>query len=224
VDDKNLDAEVTIALDADVALYDIEVMTLRGKKGIGSELFAVKEKGAPSDTPVSATLRDAPGDGVLSDGAVPAAYTDAMVLVIGNLFVDARVQTSDRKFCFDFPDQPGLPADVCDDGYFSTAQPDVEGGFLVMDPGSTMTTRAQFTWVRRDATGKGYNWALRFGMDCHGDDVYGNRVTVAHALDGVTWTLTPMAEAILCKLPTKGRPVVTEVGRFAMPFGLTVVK
>jgi len=224
VDDTRLKAHIKIPLTADVALYDIEVMTFRGKKGIGSELFSVKQKGAPSDTPVSATFRNAPGDGVLSDGAVPAAYTDAMVLVIGNLFVDARVQTNEREFCFDFPDEPGLPADVCDDGYFTTADPDVEGGFLAMDPGSNMTTRAQVTWVRPDASGKGYNWALRFGMDCHNNDVTGNRVTVAHALDGVTWTLSPISEAILCKFPTKGRPVVTEVGRFAMPFGLTVVK
>lgn len=221
VDDKTLDAEVTIALDADVALYDVEVMTMRGKKGIGSELFSVKQKGAPSDTPVSATFRDAPGDGVQSDGAVPAEYTDAVILAIGNLFVDARVATNDRKFCFDFPDQPGLPADVCDDGYFSTADPDVEP--LLMTPGSTMTTRAQVTWVRPDATGKGYNWFLRFGQDCSNNDVIGNRMTVAHALDGVTWTLEGTS-AILCQLPTKGKPQVTEVGRFDMPFGLTVVK
>jgi len=116
VDTTRLKAHIKIPLAADVALYDIEVMTARGKKGIGSELFAVKEKGAPSDTPVTATFRDAPGDGVLSDGAVPAAYTDAMILVIGNFFVDARKATNDRKFCFDFPEGTGLPADVCDDG------------------------------------------------------------------------------------------------------------
>jgi hypothetical protein len=221
VDDKNLDAEVTIALDADVALYDIEVMTLRGKKGIGSELFSVKQKGAPSDTPVSATFRDASGDGVRSDGAVPAEYTDAMILVIGNFFVDARVNTNDRKFCFDFPDQPELPADVCDDGYFSTADPDVEP--LLMVSGSTMTTRGQVTWVRPDANGKGYNWFLRFGMDCDNTDVAADRLTVTHALDGVTWTLEGTT-AILCRMPTKGRPRAEFVGAFAMPFELTVVK
>ncbi len=222
VDDKNLDADITIALDADVDLYDIEVTTTRGKKGIGSELFSVKQKGAPSDTPVSATFRDAIGDGVTSDTL--GAYTDAMILAIGNLFVDARKNTNDRKFCFYFPDQPGLPEDVCDDGYFSTADPGVEGGFLAMDPGSTMTTRAQVTWVRPDdTTGKGYNWYLRFGQDCDLGDVGADRLTVTHALDGVTWVLEG-ATAILCRMPTKGRPQVELVGTFAMPFELTVVK
>ncbi len=219
VDDTRLKAHIKIPLEADVALYDVEVMTFRGKKGIGSELFSVKQKGAPSDTPVSATFRDAAGDGVMSDSA--GAYTDAVILAIGNLFVDARVATSDRKFCFDFPDQPGLPADVCDDGYFSTADPGVEP--LLMVPGSTTTTRAQVTWVRPDASGKGFNWFLRFGFDCENNDVTGNRLTLAHALDGITWTLEGTS-AILCQLPTKGKPQVTEVGRFDMPFGLTVVK
>ncbi|MDH4045371.1 MAG: hypothetical protein OEW06_13020, partial [Gemmatimonadota bacterium] len=208
VDDTRLKAHIKIPLEADVALYDVEVMTRRGKKGIGSELFSVKQKGAPSDTPVSATFRDAPGDGVQSDGAVPAEYTDAVILAIGNLFVDARGATNDRKFCFDFPDQPGLPADVCDDGYFSTADPTTE--LLLMDPGRTMTTRAQVTWVRPDASGKGYNWALRFGMDCDLNDVTGNRLTVVHAIDGITWTLEGTS-AILCQMPTKGKPQVTEV-------------
>jgi len=218
VDEQNLDVSVTIALDTDTALYDIEVMTRRGKKGIGSELFAVKLKGGPSDTPVSATFRDGDGDGVLSDSGI--SY-DAVILAIGNLMLDVRVGVA-RKVCFDFPDEAGV-ADVCDDGYLTTANPDVEGGLLAMAPGDAMTTRAQVTWVRQDASGKGYNWFLRFGMDCHLNDVTGGRVTVAHALDGVTWTLEG-ATAILCRMPTKGRSVVDSVGTFAMPFALTVVR
>ncbi|MCZ6756405.1 MAG: hypothetical protein O7E49_13935, partial [Gemmatimonadetes bacterium] len=69
VNEDSLDVNVTIALDADVASYDIEVTTLRGKKGIGSEKFSVKLKGGPpQDSVVSVTFRGASGDGVLSDG------------------------------------------------------------------------------------------------------------------------------------------------------------
>ncbi len=45
LDKNNIIANITIAVDAEVTLYDIEVTTRRGKKGIGSELFSVKKKG-----------------------------------------------------------------------------------------------------------------------------------------------------------------------------------
>ncbi|MCH7563225.1 MAG: hypothetical protein IH968_05305, partial [Gemmatimonadetes bacterium] len=41
IDKNNIIANITIAVDAEVTLYDIEVTTSRGKKGIGSELFSV---------------------------------------------------------------------------------------------------------------------------------------------------------------------------------------
>jgi hypothetical protein len=44
-------ANITIAIDAEVALYDVEVTTSRRRKGIGTELFAVKEKGKPGEEP-----------------------------------------------------------------------------------------------------------------------------------------------------------------------------
>jgi probable HAF family extracellular repeat protein len=49
VDRNTLIANITIDDIAEIALYDIEVTTGRGKKGIGTELFAVKEKGKPGD-------------------------------------------------------------------------------------------------------------------------------------------------------------------------------
>ena len=45
VSDVELVAEITIALDADVALYDVEVASLGRRRGIGTELFAVLQKG-----------------------------------------------------------------------------------------------------------------------------------------------------------------------------------
>jgi probable HAF family extracellular repeat protein len=49
VDGNNLIANITIAIDAEIALYDIEVTPPRGRPGVGSELFSVKEKGKPAD-------------------------------------------------------------------------------------------------------------------------------------------------------------------------------
>jgi hypothetical protein len=43
---RQLVANITIALDADPAFYDVIVTTLGGKKGIGTELFAVRVKGS----------------------------------------------------------------------------------------------------------------------------------------------------------------------------------
>jgi hypothetical protein len=223
--DETLIAELTIAADADVALYDIEVTTSRGKKGIGSEKFSVKLKGAPTDLPVSATFRgvtgDESGDGILSDGG--GAYEEAVILVIGNLMLDARVDIL-RELCFDFDGQSGAPfgGAFCDDGYLTTADPDLEGGLPAMGVGSTMTTRGQVTWVKKDAAGKGYNWFLRFGMNCESADVGSDRLTVLHP-DESTWTLEG-AHAVLCKMPTKGRPVAMAAGEFSMPFKLTLVK
>jgi probable HAF family extracellular repeat protein len=45
IDRNNVVANITIAVDAEVTLYDIELTTSRGKKGMGSELFSVKTKG-----------------------------------------------------------------------------------------------------------------------------------------------------------------------------------
>ncbi len=87
-----------------------------------------------------------------------------------------------------------------------------------MAVGSTMSTTAQVTWVI-----DGFNWFLRFGMDCHLDlDVRTPRALVTHA-DAATWTVEG-ATAVLCQMPVKGRPRVAEVGVYSMPFHLTIVQ
>jgi hypothetical protein len=45
VTSKKLIANITIAIDADTGLYDVMVTASTGKKGIGSELFAIRQKG-----------------------------------------------------------------------------------------------------------------------------------------------------------------------------------
>ena len=62
-------ANITIAADAPVALFDVVVITLAGKKGIGIEKFAVQE----SDR-YTAVFSDAADDGLRSDDGT--AYVD----------------------------------------------------------------------------------------------------------------------------------------------------
>ena len=57
VSSKELVANITIAADAAVDLYDVIVTASTGKKGIGSELFAVRAKGQPAASPSIAYAR-----------------------------------------------------------------------------------------------------------------------------------------------------------------------
>lgn len=218
VSSSELEADLTIAVDADVALYDIEVTTARGKKGIGTEKFSVTVKDPPwVDIHVAAAFRDATGeDGLLSDGG--GAY-DATILDIGNVFLDARKDViPTRMLCLDFAGQPGAPDVNCRHGYFSTAQPSLEGGLTAMPVGTTIQTTAQATW-----TWDGYNWHLRFGMeDCDQGPPVDNQAIVTHP-DDHTWTLEGTT-ACLLRSKIKGRPVVERVGFFDMPFKLTLVR
>ena len=68
VSETELVAEITIALDADIALYDVEVSSSRGRgRGVGTELFAVVEKtnGGQPEGDVVTSFADAPGDGIM---------------------------------------------------------------------------------------------------------------------------------------------------------------
>lgn len=57
-------ANVTIAPDAEVTTYDVAVTTSSGKKGIGTEMFAVREaNGLPAWTVVDAESQNFGGDG-----------------------------------------------------------------------------------------------------------------------------------------------------------------
>jgi len=231
VNSKRLIANITIAVDADTGLYDVIVTASTGKKGIGTELFAIKTK--VQDTPITATYRDATSDGVVSDAqlrpGLDPTYTDgldgvdAKILANGNYKVTALNGSSIRKFCFDFHGQDVgglLPDAFCDNGYQATSSPDVSGGLPAMAPGSTMTTASSVVWVIN-----GFNWFLRFGGgDCQGTQVPTKRAVVTRSVDGVSWTMrSPDGEkALLCRMPVKGRPSVTLVGEYTMPFEVTV--
>ena len=45
---RKLKANITVALDADIGLYDVIVTSFRGRRGIGAEMVDIKVKGGPS--------------------------------------------------------------------------------------------------------------------------------------------------------------------------------
>jgi hypothetical protein len=78
VSPKKLVANITIAADADTGLYDVVVTTTTGKKGIGSELFAIRVHRNDTADPVIAyfgiAVVDADGSNpsTLSTGGLPS--------------------------------------------------------------------------------------------------------------------------------------------------------
>lgn len=73
VTSKKLIANITIALDADLGLYDVIVTASTGKKGIGSELFTVKAKGKPQAAVTSVDVIPPKGMIVLGASAAMSA-------------------------------------------------------------------------------------------------------------------------------------------------------
>ena len=73
---------ITIDLAADTALYDVEVMTMRGKKGIGVDMFRVRLKGSNSAT----VLRDVNMwiPDTLPTGLTNSLKSDTLGLYIGS--------------------------------------------------------------------------------------------------------------------------------------------
>jgi len=81
-------ANIDVADTALISKFDIEVLS-NGRRGKGTELFAVTVKGGgpAGQIPVEAALRDASGDKIRSDGlgfvAGPSSYSDSETCVVG---------------------------------------------------------------------------------------------------------------------------------------------
>ena len=82
VSSKELLANITIALGADTALYDVEVLTLGGKKGIGVDMFQVREKGSNGAT-ISRAV-DVLIPGTASNGLTNSLIGDGLGLYVGS--------------------------------------------------------------------------------------------------------------------------------------------
>jgi len=114
-------ANIDVADTALISTFDIEVLS-NGRRGKGTELFAVTEKGnsLSSLIPVEAVLRDLPSDKIRSDGlgiSSPSSYNDSEICVIGwadntngRFFMriegggDCDQKIIDRKLVLDFTD------------------------------------------------------------------------------------------------------------------------
>lgn len=111
VDRRTLVATIDVAVDAVVGAFDIEVETLGGRRGKGTEKFSVlQEGGSPHDIAISGTLRDDAGDRVVSDGATDP-YEDVMPGT-GNLVFQ---QDDSRWFQLLLLDDPETIEHPCDD-------------------------------------------------------------------------------------------------------------
>jgi hypothetical protein len=88
VSDEVLVANISVAADARIGFWDVEVMTLRGKKGIGIESFEVKEKTPPGQVEFDAYTQIDLGTlgrrkGTSRAHSVSDPFADGMMLVTG---------------------------------------------------------------------------------------------------------------------------------------------
>jgi hypothetical protein len=152
VNSAELVANIDIADAAVISTFDIQVSS-NGRRGKGTELFAVTEKGnsLASLIPVEAVLRDLSSDKIRSDGlgiSSPSSYNDSEICVIGwadntngrfFLRVDGRdsaceMQSVDRKVVLDFTDAIERTGGcVVDDAFGQDGTLDICGVNLVTD-------------------------------------------------------------------------------------------
>lgn len=159
-------ADVSIALDADTVFYDIEVANGPRRRGVGTELFKVNEK-------ETATLRDASGDGLTSDGL--GIYTNEIDDVLIHITDEGQIYfrtdgtridgTPDsRKVSILVRDASGAPLfDGLADHALQTRRLSEPGGVDVysLEVGESRDVPVRIRWQEGTVT-----YTLRFGRDC----------------------------------------------------------
>lgn len=245
VNPKKLVANITIAVDAEVELYDVIVTTARRKKGVGTDLFSVVEKSTGQGTeevlPLSAAARDASGDNLGSDGMGSYTHgTEGLTTWIaepskGGYFSFDALQST-RSICLDFSQPEATPSEpppfesdcvsvrVGSKILLNGQGNEVDGGMRKMAVGAVDYEFRQLqVWFL--AGDPSLQYFLRFGHDCDGDPVLSEkRVAVTHPTAS-TWGLEGQS-ARLCRESTKkGKPGrLVEVGDFHMPFSLSLAE
>ncbi len=183
VNSRKLTANITISATADTGKYDVIVMALDGRKGIGIELFTVQGTPNAQDLPVSALFTDRPGDRATND-LVDQPYVngqEGVTAVLDFNFSDPygrlgleppdreQRHSVTRKLCLDLTEDPGVH--VVDRATFALAgtgcllnnelltatRGGSDNAFANLEPGTFDFQGGRFLWV--DGT---YNWFLSF--------------------------------------------------------------
>lgn len=222
-------ASITIAADAPLALFDVVVITLAGKKGIGIEKFAVKD----SDR-YTAVFGDAPGDRVRSDNGT--AYVDGSPSYAPNCVTSQRssggvyqlrtiaatdackaVQRPEwRWFTFDLG--AGNTLDLDQDG---AAEPiELAPGRLLADntfaQGATGTNGKIYIFlVNSDGTTE---WDTKWELRYRGGLV----VTVLAEGGRLLQASAGMATVDIYNKWRAGKPLGSPIATFDLPFSLTL--
>lgn len=224
-----LRANITIALDAVVAPYDVQVTALGGRKGIGIEKFAVLQQGPPGqwDPPqLTVTFReglDGTTDGVRGDDVANSPYV-ALAHISGNGTLMFWLGAGSPRFvkikttAFD-----GVTRNRIFTNNHSNPGGDDSFGLLGMVNGSSGS--AVFEAELNVSSTAPYE-VLRYGKDCSGTGSGGgvvvpaNKVVTTRSADGRTWTITGL-NGVHCKKVGK-KPGLSLVGT-AGPFSMTLV-
>ncbi len=175
--------------------------------------------------PAWGVFRDSPDDAVRSYGV---NLYEAVFREYGNFNMSAYHE--DRTFYFDFPDDldpPLPPPDSTYAAFFATGVPGIRGGIDVyrMDVGNATTT-GSFQWNTVEGEGPRAietGWRLTYGSDCGRIAASDRLLSVTHT--DANWTLSGHS-AILCRTRQKGEKGkgLLEVGRYEMPFSLTITE
>jgi hypothetical protein len=176
---RTLIANITIAADAQIDFYDVEVTTFRGKKGIGTEMFEVFVRGGDrgAGNTLLVEIRGTPS-GELEGffGEATPDFVSEMQEVVGK-FDDNRIETKFSPFTLTlepldrFYDGWVANAEACETGFLETILTAAAEGSLNVkgDPGvAEGSLKLYAEWDLRQGFSSVFAW-FRVAV---GDDEY----------------------------------------------------
>ena len=235
---RKLRANITVAADADLGLYDVIVTTFRGRRGIGAEMFEVQQAGhtgSGNDFPVTITLGN--GGGITYDdgGPVYENGVDGNLRIRGDGILFWNLDTS-RSFRLNFGSSD-LPFPNPGDTRVGALQLSAEdnealGGNHLFGMGEN-DPRDAILRTRVEST-DGVIYQLRFQfpvLEDLGDPINAEIAAESDFLvitrTGDTWTIatagSPRDRAMVFSKTGRGKktPRINE-GSFHMPFVMTI--